>query len=65
MTKPMNPLLKPENRKEFIQQAMISMSKKQDEIIEQADKIIGDVAKFEENVRKQFSSYINKINNSY
>ena len=39
----------------FIQKRLMkAMSKKQ------ADKIIGDVAVFEENVRKQFLAYINK-----
>ncbi len=58
MTKPMNPLLKPENRKEFIQQAMKAMSDRQEEVIAQADKIIGDVVRFEENIHQKFVSYI-------
>jgi phage shock protein A len=57
MTKPMNPLLKPENRKEFIQQAMKAMSDRQEEVIAQADKIIGDVVRFEENIHQKFISY--------
>ena len=43
MTKSINPLLKQENRKSFIEQAMKSMSDRQDEVIKQADIIIGDV----------------------
>ena len=58
MTKPMNPLLKPENRKEFIQQAMKAMSDRQEEVIAQADKIIGDVVRFEENIHQKFVSYV-------
>ncbi len=58
MTKPMNPLLKPENRKKLIQQAMQSMSDKQDEVIKQADKIIGDVVIFEKNIHQKFVSYV-------
>jgi hypothetical protein len=57
MTKPMNPLLKPENRKEFIRQAMKAMSDRQEEVIAQADKIIGDVVRFEENIHQKFISY--------
>ena len=54
----MNPSLKPENRKEFIQQAMKAMSDRQEEVIAQADKIIGDVVRFEENIHRKFVSYI-------
>ncbi len=53
----MNPSLKPENRKEFIQQAMKAMSDRQEEVIAQADKIIGDVVRFEENIHQKFISY--------
>ena len=45
MTKSISPLLKQENRKSFIEQAMKSMSDRQDEVIKQADIIIGDVVK--------------------
>jgi len=57
MTQPMNPLLKVENRQEFIQQAMKEMSERQEEVIKKADSIIENVALFEENVRKQFALY--------
>ena len=57
MTKPMNPLLKQENRQELIQQAMQSISDKQAKVIKQADKIIDNVAIFEDAVHKQFISY--------
>ena len=57
MTQSINPLLKPENRKEFIQQAMKEMSEQQDAVIKKADSIIENVALFEENVRKQFALY--------
>ena len=57
MTQSINPLLKPENREEFIRQAMKEMSAQQEEIIKKADSLIENVALFEENVRKQFASY--------
>ena len=57
MTQSINPLLKPENREEFIRQAMKEMSVQQEEIIKKADSLIENVALFEENVRKQFASY--------
>lgn len=57
MTKQMNPLLKQENRQEFIKQAMKAMSERQNEIVEQADKIIGDVVLFEKNVHQKFITY--------
>lgn len=60
MTKLMNPLLKQENRQELIQQAMQSISDKQAKVIKQADKIIGDVAIFENSVHNQFISYTGK-----
>lgn len=53
----MNPLLKQENRQEFIKQAMKAMSERQNEIIEQADKIIGDVVMFEKHVHLKFIAY--------
>ena len=53
----MNPLLKVENRQEFIQQAMKEMSERQEQVIKKADSIIENVALFEENVRKQFALY--------
>lgn len=52
-----NPLLKLENREEFIRQAMKEMSAQQEEIIKKADSLIGNIDLFEENVRKQFASY--------
>ncbi|MCK9473545.1 hypothetical protein [Sulfurimonas sp.] len=57
MTQPINPLLKPENRKEFIEQAMKEMSEQQEELIKKADSMIENVALFEERVRKQFTLY--------
>ena len=58
MTQAINPLLKIENRKEFIEQAMKEMSEQQEAVIKKADSIIDNVTLFEENVRKQFASYI-------
>jgi len=57
MTKPMNPLLKQENRKEFIKQAMKAMSERQDKITQQADTIIDDVVSFEKSVHQKFMAY--------
>jgi len=62
MTKPMNPLLKLENRKQLIQEAMQAITDKKEEIIKQADNMIGDVNLFEENVHKKFVSHFgNKL----
>ena len=58
MTQAINPLLKPENRQEFIKQAIKEMNEQQEAVIKKADSIIGNVTLFEENVRKQFASYI-------
>ena len=57
MTQSINPLLKIENRKEFIEQAMKEMSEQQEEVIKKADSIIENVTLFEENVLKQFALY--------
>jgi len=57
MTQSINPLLKPENRQEFIKQAMKEMSEQQEAVIKKADSIIKNVALFEETVRKQFALY--------
>lgn len=56
----MNPLLKPENRKEFIKQAMKAMSERQNKIIQQADTIIDDVVSFEKSVHQKFVAYATK-----
>ena len=58
MTKPMSPLLKPENRRELIEKAMQSITDKQAAIMKQADEIIGDVSSFEKNVHKKFVAYV-------
>lgn len=57
MTKQMNPLLKPENRKQLILEAMQSISDKQDKVIQQANKMIGDVSSFEKNIHQKFVSF--------
>ena len=57
MTKPMNPLLKSENRQEFIKQAMKAMSVRQEKVIQEADVIIGDVSSFEKDVHQQFMDF--------
>lgn len=57
MTKQMSPLLKPENRKQLIQEAIQSISDKQDEVIQQANKIIVNVADFEKTMQKKFISH--------
>ena len=53
----MNPLLKPENRKQLILEAMQSISDKQDKVIQQANKMIGDVSSFEKNIHQKFVSF--------
>ena len=57
MTKQMSPLLKQDNRKQLIQEAMQAISDKQNEVIQQANKIIGNVSVFEKNVHQKFVSY--------
>ncbi len=57
MTKQMSPLLKQDNRKQLIQEAMQAISDKQNKVIQQANKIIGDVSVFEKNVHQKFVSY--------
>jgi len=57
----MNPMLREENRQKLIEKAMQAISDKQAQVIEQADKIIGDVAMFEKNVHQKFvSSFVKK-----
>ena len=61
MTKQMNPMLREENRQKLIEKAMQAISDKQAQVIEQADKIIGDVAMFEKNVHQKFvSNFVKK-----
>jgi len=57
MTKPMSPLLRPENRKQLMQKGMQAITDKQAEVIKIADEMIGDVSLFEENVHKKFLAY--------
>ncbi len=56
MTKQMNPMLREENRQKLIEEAMQAISDKQAQVIEQADKMIGDVAIFEKMVHQKFIS---------
>ncbi len=53
----MSPLLKPENRKQLIKEAMQAISDKQADMIKQADKIIGNVSLFEEDIHQKFVSH--------
>ena len=53
----MNPLLKPENRKRLVQEAMQSITDKQEEMLKKADAIIDDVVLFEENVHQTFLTH--------
>ena len=50
----MNPMLREENRDKLIKEAMKAISDKQTQVINEADKIIGNVAVFEKNVHKRF-----------
>jgi len=60
MTKQMSPLLRPENRKQLIEEAMQAISDKQAEVIKQADEIIGDVEAFEKDVHEKFVTLFGK-----
>ena len=60
MTKQVNPSLQLGNREEFVKQAMEAITKKQNEMIKQADAIIGDVVSFEKEIHKKFQAYIQK-----
>jgi len=60
MTKPLNPMFKPENRTKLIVDGMKKIEILQSKTIIQASSIIGDVQAFESEVHKKFVSYINK-----
>lgn len=61
MTKPMNPLLKAENRAALIKRGMISIDTLQNKVIEEANKQIANLTEFENAARQKFESYRVKI----
>lgn len=54
MTKPMNPLLKAENRAALIKRGMASIDILQNKVIEEANKQIANLAEFENMYRQKF-----------
>lgn len=61
MSKPMNPLLKVENRTALIQRCMINIDTLQNKVIEEANKQIPNLTEFENDVRQKFEAYRVKI----
>lgn len=61
MTKPMNPLLRVENRAALIRRGMTSIDTLQNKMIEEANKQITNLAEFESTARQKFESYRTKI----
>jgi hypothetical protein len=60
MTKPLNPMFKPENRAKLIVDGMKKIEILQSKTITQASTIIGDIKAFESEMHIKFVSYINK-----
>ncbi len=56
MTKPMNPLLKAENRAILIHRCMARIDDIQSKVIEEANKQITNLAEFENDARQKFES---------
>lgn len=54
MTKPMNPLLKAENRAALIKRGMANIDILQNKVIEEANKQIANLAEFENTYRQKF-----------
>ena len=61
MTKPINPLLRAENRAELIRRGMMSIDTLQNKVIEEANKQIPNLTEFERTARQKFESYRTKI----
>jgi hypothetical protein len=64
MTKPMNPLLKAENRSVLIKRGMASIDTMQSKIIEEANKQIDNLAEFENACRVKLAQYQKTIASS-
>lgn len=61
MTKPMNPLLRAENRAALIRRGMASIDTLQNKVIEEANKQITNLSEFENTTRQKFEGYRVKI----
>lgn len=61
MTKPMNPLLKAENRAALIQRGMVSIDILQNKVIAEANKQITNLTEFENAARQKFEAFRMKI----
>ena len=61
MTKPMNPLLKAENRAALIQRGMVSIDTLQNKVIAEANKQITNLTEFENATRQKFEAFRLKI----
>lgn len=59
-TKPMNPLLRPENRATLIKRGMASIDNLQNKVIEEANKQIVNLTEFESTTRQRFEVYRQK-----
>ena len=57
MTKPLNPMFKPENRAKLLSRGMKKIDLLQSKTIKQAGIIIEDIQAFENSVHQQFISY--------
>lgn len=57
MAKELNPLLRPENRTQFMNEAMRQIDILQEQVIQEANKMIPDIKQFEELHRKSFEEY--------
>lgn len=61
MSKPINPLLKVENRASLIRRCMINIDTLQNKVIEEANKQISNLTEFENDARQKFEA-LKKIN---
>lgn len=50
--------VKPKNKSRFLKGAIKAINTKQEETIQKANKIIGDVESFEKEITKKFISYL-------
>ncbi|MDO9177179.1 MAG: hypothetical protein Q7U16_02455 [Agitococcus sp.] len=57
MTKPMNPLLRAENRGDLIRRGMASIDALQTKVIDEANKQIENLAEFENTYRQKLAHY--------
>ena len=57
MAKELNPLLRPENRTQFMKEAMRQIDILQEQVIQEANRMIPDIKQFEELHQKSFEEY--------